>query len=412
MSRFQPFRGVRYDPSRVDLADVTVPPYDVIDAADRRALVARHPASAILIDLPLAPDASADSATDASPDVYAIAADTLHQWLDDGVLRRDDAPAFYGYRMSYTDEHGRRRHTTGVFGALALSRPDEGFILPHEFTTPKAKSDRLHLTQATQANLSAVWGLTASPGLTALLENGSAPTSTWVDEADVEHQLWAITDVDQQAAISAIADATPVVIADGHHRYETTLTYRDEQRVAHQTDADGVTPGAESMLLYLVELAEEELSVLPIHRLIDGLPDDLDLVEALRPFFDVTPAGPIGADISDRMAAAGALTLVLPDGAWFLQPRPEAMVGVRDLDTSRLDVALAALPTHELRFQHGVNHVVDQVAAGEAQAGVLLRPVTVAQIIGIAHGGERMPPKTTFFHPKPRTGVVFRLLDE
>jgi uncharacterized protein (DUF1015 family) len=399
---------VRYDPSRVDLADVTVPPYDVIDAADRRALVARHPASAILIDLPLAPDGSADPATDESPDVYAEAADTLHQWLDDGVLRRDDAPAFYGYRMNYADEHGQRRHTTGVFGALALSRPDEGFILPHEFTMPKAKSDRLRLTRATRANLSAVWGLIASPGLTALLDNGSAPTSTWVDDAGVEHQLWAIADVDQQAAISAIADASPVVIADGHHRYETALTYRDEQRA----DDHGTTPGAESMLLYLVELADDELSVLPIHRLIDGLPHDLDVIEALRPFFDVGPAGPIGADIADRMAAAGALTLVLPDAAWFLQPRPEAMGGVRPLDSSRLDVALAALPTHELSFQHGVDHVVDRVTAGEAQAGVLLRPATVAQIIDIAHGSERMPPKTTFFQPKPRTGVVFRLLDE
>jgi uncharacterized protein (DUF1015 family) len=403
---------VRYDPSRVDLADVTVPPYDVIDAADRRALVARHPASAILIDLPLAPDGSADTATDESPDVYAEAADTLHRWLDDGVLRRDDAPAFYGYRMSYADEHGQRRHTTGVFGALALSRPDEGFILPHEFTMAKAKSDRLRLTRATRANLSAVWGLTASPGLTVLLDNGSATTSTWVDDAGVEHQLWAITDVDQQAAISAIADASPVVIADGHHRYETALTYRDEQRAADRPDDHGVTPGAESMLLYLVELADDELSVLPIHRLIGGLPDDLDLVEALQAFFEISPAGPIGADIADRMAAAGALTLVLPDAAWFMQPRPEAMVGVRPLDSSRLDVALAALPTHELSFQHGVDRVIDRVTAGEVQAGVLLRPATVAQIIDIAHGGERMPPKTTFFHPKPRTGVVFRLLDE
>jgi uncharacterized protein (DUF1015 family) len=410
VSRFQPFRGVRYDPTRVDLADVTVPPYDVIDAADRRALAARHPASAIVIDLPAAPSGSAgdDPGGAIAEDVYAGAAHTLHQWLAEGVVRRDDSPTFYVYRMSYADEHGHRRHTTGVFGALELSRPAEGHILPHEFTTPKAKSDRLNLTRATRANLSAVWGLTASPGLTALLEVESPPEAEWLDDAGVEHSLWTITDPVRQAAISAIADASPVVIADGHHRYETALTYRDEQRDA---GADA-TPGAEATLLYLVELAEDELTVLPIHRLIDGLPVDLDLGEALQPFFEILPAGSIGPDIADRMGAEGALTLVLPDASWFLVPRPDAMAGVRDLDTSRLDLALAALPPHRLTFQHGVDHVVDRVAAGDAQAGVLLRPASVAQIIDIAHGGERMPPKTTFFHPKPRTGVVFRLLDE
>jgi hypothetical protein len=110
------------------------------------------------------------------------------------------------------------------------------------------------------------------------------------------------------------------------------------------------------------------------------------------------------------MVDAGCLTLVRPDGEVLLRPRPDALADARDLDSSRLDVALAALPTHELRFQHGVDNVRSAVARGEAQAGVLLRPVTVAQIEATAHGGERMPPKTTFFHPKPKTGLVFRSL--
>jgi len=401
---------VRYDVERVDLADVTVPPYDVIDADARRALAARHPASAVVIDLPVGARDATTAAGAASDDdaVYLEANATLQRWLAEGVLQREDVPAFYIYRMSFTDPDGHPRHTTGVFGALELSRPPEGHILPHEFTTPKAKSDRLNLTRATHANLSAVWGLSATPGLTALLEVDDAPVATWSDEAGVEHTLWVVVDPDRLAAISALADASPVVIADGHHRYETALTYRDEQRAS----GDPSTPGAEAVLLYLVELADDELTVLPIHRLISGLPAEVDLVAALEPFFEISPAGAIGPDIAARMDAAGALTLVLPDAAWFLVPRPEAMVGGRDLDTSRLDVALAALPAHDLVFQHGVDHVVDRVAAGEAQAGVLLRPATVAQIIDIAHGGERMPPKTTFFHPKPRTGVVFRLLDE
>jgi len=402
VSRFQPFRGVRYDPERVDLAAVTVPPYDVIDADQRAALAARHAASAVRVDLPV-PSSDADDS-----DIYAAAADELARWRAEGILRRDPVPTFYVYRMSFDDGHGARRHTTGVFGVLALGQPGDGHILPHEFTTPKAKSDRLNLTRATRANLSAVWGLSASAGLSALLAVDHPPLADWADDDGVDHTLWAIDDPDRVAAITALADASPVVIADGHHRYETALTYRDEQRAAGSTE----TPGADAVLVYLVELADDELTVLPIHRLLDGLPDDLDLITALAPFFEVRPVGPVGPDIAERMAEAGALTLVRPDGAWFLTPRPDALGDVRDLDTSRLDVALAALPPHRLVFQHGVDHVVHHVAAGQAQAGVLLRPAPVAQIIEIAHGGERMPPKTTFFHPKPRTGVVFRLLDE
>jgi uncharacterized protein (DUF1015 family) len=388
---------VRYDPERVDLADVTVPPYDVIDADERAALAGRHPASAVIIDLPTTGD-----------DVYAEAARTLEHWQADGILLRDDEPSFYVYRMTYDDEHEVRRHTTGVFGALHLSRPGEGGILPHEHTTPKAKSDRLNLTRATRANLSAVWGLSSSAGLSTLLDVDEAPLTEWHDEAGVGHALWRIADAEQVAAIAHLADASPVVIADGHHRYETALTHRDELRAA----GDASSPGSESVLVYLVELADDELSVLPIHRLLSGLADDVDVVAALEPFFEVRSAGPLGPDIADQMLEQGALTLVLPDSAWFLVPRPEAMPGVRDLDTSRLDVALAALPEHDLVFQHGVDQVLDRVQGGEAQAGVLLRPATVGQILEIAHGGERMPPKTTFFHPKPRTGVVFRLLDE
>jgi len=402
---------VRYDVERVDLADVTVPPYDVIDADARQALAARHPASAVVIDLPVGAQDATTAAGAASDDdaVYLEANATLQRWLAEGVLQREDVPAFYIYRMSFTDPDGHPRHTTGVFGALELSRPPEGHILPHEFTTPKAKSDRLNLTRATHANLSAVWGLSATPGLTALLEVDDAPVATWSDEAGVEHTLWVVVDPDRLAAISALADASPVVIADGHHRYETALTYRDEQRQA----GDRSTPGAEAVLLYLVELADDELTVLPIHRLITGLPADLDLRTALGAWFEIgSPVDHLDADVADRVAADGALVLVTPEAAWPMVPRGDRFEGVRDLDTSRLDAALADLPDHDLVFQHGVDHVVERVGTGEAQAGVLLRPATVEQIVAIAHGGERMPPKTTFFHPKPRTGVVVRLLDE
>jgi uncharacterized protein (DUF1015 family) len=196
-----------------------------------------------------------------------------------------------------------------------------------------------------------------------------------------------------------------VVVADGHHRYETSLAYK-----AERAEADGDPGPAGATLAYVVELVEDELTVHAIHRLLRGLPDDFDFLAALAPWFE--PAGPPPADrpITAAMAAAGCLAIVHPHGELLLRPRLDALADARDLDSSRLDVALAALPPHELTYQHGVGNVRAAVASRTAQAGILLRPATVAQIEATAHGGERMPPKTTFFHPKPKTGLVFRSL--
>lgn len=390
MPGFHPFPGLRYALGVAPIDLVTAPPYDVIDAAERNALAARHPNNVVAIDLPV------DGA-----DPYATAAETYAAWQRDGVLVTDP-PSFYGYRMRTPDG----RHTTGVFGALELSAPGEGGILPHEQTTPKAKTDRLDLTRATHANLSAVWGLSPAAGLTALVAAGpDDDVTSWLDGDGVEHSLWVIADEGRQKAIAdAVADQ-PVVIADGHHRYEIALTHRTE------TGATGQIDGAGAVLTYVVELAEDELTVLPIHRLIGELPDGFDLAGALASHFEVAPAGTAylaGDAAVDTLVERGTLCLVTPDGDFELTPRPDAFAGVRDLDTSRLDAALAQLPPHDLVYQHGVDHIRRRVADGEFAAGVLIRPCPVARILEIAHGGERMPPKTTFFSPKPRTGVVFR----
>ena len=402
--RFEPFRGLRYDTGRVDLADVTAPPYDVIDDEERAALASRSPFNVVRIDLPVDEDGQ---------DRYAVARRLLAGWQDDGVLRRDDRPSFYLYRMEYTDDAGRPRHTTGVIGGLELSPPGQADVLPHEHTTPKAKSDRLEMLRSCRANLSAVWVLSLASGLTALLQPEDEPVAEWDDGTGVRHALWRLSDPGTVAAIAERIGSAPVVIADGHHRYETSLAYREERR----SEAGGEAGPYDLTMALAVELVEDELTVRPIHRLIGDLPTDVDLPAALAPFFDVTALGAVGdgdeaaAALIDRMATEGALALVTPEGAWLLRPRPEALTGARDLDSSRLDVALASLPAHRLTFQHGADNVLRLVAKGDAQAGVLLRPASVAQIAETAHGGERMPPKTTFFHPKPRTGPVFRTLD-
>ena len=398
MPRFEPFRGIRYDLDRLDPARVTAPPYDVISPSDREALLAEAPENVVRIDLPV-PDPS-----DPGADPYEVAAELFQRWRAEGVLVDDPEPSFTVYRMEAPDEDGVVRRTTGVMGALTLSRPGEGGILPHEFTTPKAKSDRLDLLRSTTANLSPVWGLSPAAGLSDLLDTEDEPLARF--EADgVVHTVWRVSDPERVAAIAEAVGSEPVVIADGHHRYETSLAYRDERRAS---SPDGTAGGAEAVLTFVVELVDDELSVGPIHRLLSGLSDDTDLSAALEPFFEVEPLELADTGTVRRLQELGGLGLVTPEGTWLLRPRPEAMAEARDLDSSRLDVALAALDGVSVVYQHGVDHVRAAVASGDAQAGVLLRPVTVAQILDIAHGGERMPPKSTFFFPKPRTGLVFR----
>jgi uncharacterized protein (DUF1015 family) len=394
---FKPFRGIRYDTTRSPIEAVTAPPYDVIDAADRAALVARDPHNVVRIDLPDEAD---------GPGRYEAAARTFDEWLTEGVLVRDDADSFYVYRMDYTDDAGRPAHTLGVLGALALSRPGEGDILPHEHTTPKAKTDRLDLLRATRVNLSTIWGLSLTPGLTELCRVDAGPDETWTDEDDVTHTLWRVSDPERCRRIADAVAASAIVVADGHHRYETSVAYADERRAARDE-----VEGAAFAMCYVVELTEGELTVRPIHRLLDGV-DAHTLTAALEASFVRSDAGAIGPNITARMAEAGALCLVAPDGSGtFLVPRPGAFDGVDDLDSARLAHALEGLDGVEVRYQHGVDRILGALAAGSASFGVLLRPATVAQIEANAHSARRMPPKTTFFHPKPRTGPVFRPTD-
>jgi uncharacterized protein (DUF1015 family) len=293
------------------------------------------------------------------------------------VLVVDDRPSFTVYRMS-----AEGRSTTGVIGALGL----DDDVLPHERTTPKAKSDRLDLLRATRANLSAVWGLSLAGGLSSLIEPPGEALGDFTDAEGVRHQAWRIDDPDRVAAVAGLVATEPVVIADGHHRYETCKAYREE--------VGGAVPGASATLAYVVELAPEQLAVRPIHRLVSGLPAGTDISAALATQYELTAAN------------GGAPALVTPAGRWRLTPRHDDGT----LDTVRLERALATLPPHDVAFQHDEDVVLESVAAGKADAGVLLRGVTVAEIEAVADARDRMPPKTTFFWPKPRTGIVFRSL--
>jgi uncharacterized protein (DUF1015 family) len=387
--RFEPFPALRYSPA-VELVDVVAPPYDVLSDDDVSELAARDEHNIVHVDVPRGPDR------------YAAAARLLRQWMAQGILVADEAPTFTLYRMRFADASGQRRDLVGAMGALEVVDDGAGGVLPHERTTPKASTDRLDLTRATGANLSPVWGLSLAGGLTRLLaEPAELVGSVTVDA--VEHVVERVADRDRIAAITAKVADDEVLIADGHHRYGVSRVYRDEVRA--RTGREDTA--AESTLAFVGELVADQLSIEPIHRLYTGV-DAAELRDALAKSFDLEPAGPLGEDTLASMVERGRLVLVGPDGsAEWLRPRPGAFDGVRAIDGEWLEHALAGTPAI-VTYQHGLEETVAAARSGAATAAVLIRPVSIAEIERTARDRLLMPPKSTFFTPKLRTGLVLR----
>jgi uncharacterized protein (DUF1015 family) len=258
-------------------------------------------------------------------------------------------------------------------------------------------------------NLSPIWGLSLTEGLTKLFEPDTLPLGEAHDDDGVRHQLWMADDPSVIEAISVAVDASPVVIADGHHRYHTARTYRDEQRARR----DGRPGDYDLVMALIVELSEEQLVVGPIHRALHGIPSGLDIRSAFDAWFDVVPAGPADDATLRAIAQSEALALVTEGEVWLLSPNEEALDATGStLDSSVVALAVEGIPGATSSHYHSWEEAVGAVRSNDAQAAVLLRPVKVQQIAEWAHARRRMPPKSTFFTPKPRTGMVFRPLDD
>jgi uncharacterized protein (DUF1015 family) len=394
--RFEPFAALRYSPDE-PLDDVTAPPYDVLSTADVEALLHCHPHNVVAVDVPLERD---------GPQRYEQAGLRIAEWISAGVLVRDTSPSLTLYRVAFTDETGRRRQTVGVIGALEVVDEGADGVLPHERTTPKATTDRLDLTRATHCNMSPIWGLSLTAGLSELLAEPGQSVGQCTDDQGVVHGVERIVDRGRIEAICTAVAANTVLIADGHHRYAIGRIYRDEvRRATGRTDSS-----AELTMTYVAELVEEQLSIDPIHRMYNGVPAESLLVE-LKPSFTTTEAGVVNPRFAGEAVDRGAMCLVRPDGSGvWLAPRPEAFAGVRALDGAYLEHALANVPI-EVSYQHGVQNVIDLLAAGEADAAVLIRPTSIDEIRRTATEHLLMPPKSTFFTPKLRTGLVIRPLE-
>jgi uncharacterized protein (DUF1015 family) len=417
VARFDPFPGIRYDLGRVELGRVLAPPYDVIDSAGRAELAARDAHNAVLVDLP--DEAQGDER-------YAISEALLRSWLSDGTLVVDERPSFTVYRMVATDDAGVERRTTGVIGALELSPPGTD-ILPHEHTTKKAKSDRLDLLRSSRSNLSAIWGLSLAKGLTDLLPVDGAPLADVVDDDGVRHTVWRIDDPATCAAIATAVAEQPVVVADGHHRYETSLAYQRE-----------VGPGGEAdyVLMALVSLDDPGLTVFPTHRLLAARPDGpaQNGEEALRdavteifeleqvPVADLDPEGTDGVGVFGFMEShyERCFRLRLRDRHRLDQVFADRSEAYRTLDAAILEElvlkGIAGMTTEDIAAKRGIGYtphigeVFKKLTSGDYQAGFVLRATPVDQVRAVAAAGETMPPKSTYFFPKLLTGIAFNPL--
>ena len=415
MTQFRPFKPLRY--TQPDLSGVFAPPYDVLSAADRMAMLEADPHNSVAIDFPPGRE---------DPTAYAAVADLLTDWIADGTLAWATKDSFSIVRMTApTASDIAGRTTTGVIGALTLSDPGTGDILPHEETTSKDKADRLTLIRAAKINTSPIWGLSMTSGLGALLSNaiaGKSPHAHGTDNDGVLHELWILDDAGALRAIEAAVDTTPVVLADGHHRFETALAYQAEQPASNDSSQP---TGSDAIMTMIVELAPTELEVRPIHRLVD-LPEGVSgdsLLGALSQWFRAEPApaslasalaqgGAPSALAVNSLPSENALLLITATGCSFLSPIDDAFGPTLTLDSERVRKSVTdSAPNAALRFHHDATHIYNEVLAGRAAAGILLRPATVEQIHAVADKRTRMPAKTTFFWPKPRTGMVFRSVE-
>lgn len=380
MPAFTPFRGFLYDRELVPhLEEVTAPPYDVIDEQERQELLGLHPWNAAHLHA---------GEPDEVGDRYSAACRRFQAWTARGILRRDPEPRLYLYRQGYRDGDGKPRQTSGVIGAIRLEQPGDG-VLPHERTLPKPLGDRLHLLRACRVNLSPIYLLSPTPGLSDLLEPDGPPRAALTDPQGVHHRLYDITASGRVGAICEAVASSSVVIADGHHRYQTALAFLDE--------VDGQVPGAGFMMAFVVELSADQLQVHPIHRL-------------LRAPIPRLPQGtPVEGDLPAVAQREGSIVVASEPGRGvLLEPPPpgtSAVVHFHESVAPSLSIDLASLE-YEAKASR-----IDQ-ALREGATAFYLPPVGVSEIAAAARARECFPEKTTFFTPKARTGLVFRSLVE
>jgi uncharacterized protein (DUF1015 family) len=420
MAEVQPLRALHYDTAVVGpLPDVVAPPYDVIDEGQRAALLERSPFNVVAVDLPQEGPGGRDR--------YESAGELFESWQLQGALVRDPEPALWAHTQDYTGPDGHSRTRRGFFCRVRIEEFGAGRIRPHERTHPGPKEDRLRLTRATRANVSPIFSLFSDPaGASWRALEPSTEREPWGEVTDADgtvHRLWRVSDPAAIAAVQSATQKAELLIADGHHRYETMQAYADEI---------GGEGEHRYILMCLVALKDPGLTVFPTHRMVRGLDDERlqALEQALARDFEIaevpleqiapTPGGgPLELGFIDRRTAR-PLRLRLKDQAIAdaaLEGHSEAY---RHLDTGVLETLVLkndlSLSDEDIAHFNGLFYARDtaealaMVASGEYDAAFLMRPTPVEQVRDVAAAGENMPPKSTYFYPKLLTGLLFNPL--
>jgi uncharacterized protein (DUF1015 family) len=428
MATIRPFRGVRYDPKTVgDLSTVISQPYDRVRHGLQDKYYELSPYNIVRIIK------GKEQAEDDEPsNVYTRARDTYHAWLQQGVVVREQSPALYVLHQTFTLSDGSTRTRKGLIAALRLAQFDEGIVLPHERTHSGPKVDRLNLLRATAVNFGHIFMLYPGNGINEALEAAIANQPGFelreMFERDVVQRFWSVTDPDVVADVVAqMAPKRNLIIADGHHRYETALNYREEMRAAHPDASDDA--GFNYRMVTLVSMEDPGLVILPTHRLIHsyGKMSTQKALERAQDYFDVSP-------VADRAALEAALAQAEPkhprlglyDGSYAVlvlrEPGVlEALLPDRAPAWRLLDVTVLhelfvervlGIDKNAVEEQTNIEYLrdpqmgYDAVDRGEAQLFMVMNPTRSEQVQACTAAGERMPQKSTDFYPKVISGLV------
>ncbi len=415
-----PFKGMLYNPELLKSADGLIcPPYDVISPAFQQKLYGSSPLNAIRLELPM------------EDDPYAAAASRIAEWFQKGELQNDAVPAIYPYFQTFEDSDGASHTRCGFFAAMRLYDFSEKKVLPHEKTLSGPKADRLNLFRKTQTNISSIFGLYADESKTAdrVMKSFAEANEPIIDAQfqGVRNRMWRITDPSLVGEFQQSLQELSVYIADGHHRYDTGVNYRNERAAANPAHT-GDEP-YNFILTYLANIHDEGLLIFPIHRLVHSLEgfDGAALRSALEEHFTLT-------ELRDRselklfferesstftygVVSPGTvlgITLKSDPQALVDPSRPEALkrlglVLLHDLVLGKLlGISQEAMAKQSnLTYVKDDREVFEAVESGKVQVGFVVKPTTVEEVLAVSETGEVMPQKSTFFYPKIMTGLVF-----
>ncbi len=422
MAVIKPFKGMRFDTEKAgELKSLCCPPYDIISEEQRKEFIAQNEYNVIRLELPREGE-----------DVYARAGEVLDMWRDQGVLIYEDRPAIYVYEMEF-NAYNKRRSVKGIIARVKVEPFSKGVILPHEFTLSKAKTDRFNLMKATNCNFSQIYALYMDSEHTTLntideLSTGDAPYE-FTDDDRITHRLWVITDEDVIEKLCADFEDRKLYIADGHHRYETAVNYRDycrENGISNEGDAQ------DYQMMYLVDMEHPGLVVFPTHRMVRDLPNfDKNIVlDGCKEYFETEKFDSVGNmnTLLSKKYKEGkkAFAFYVGKGEWYMltlkdigvmsSVLPDLSAASQQLDVSVLH-SLILEKTMGIDKENMANQInltytkffeeaIIKVDKGEFQCSFILNPTRVTEIRDVAAEGEKMPQKSTYFYPKMITGMV------